>query len=291
MDLKNLGIDVKTVILVSVTVILAVVISRIVRFTLGRFLEKSSKLLKVDPTRYKFFKNGVSLVIYAIALTIIFFSIPSLRVLGISLFASAGILAAILGFASQQTFSNIVSGIFIVIFRPFRVGDIIKVGESYFGIVDDITLRHTVIRDFENKRIIIPNTVISSETVVNSSIDDKKIRRHIDLGISYDSDIDRAIAIIQDEATKHPYFLDNRKPEDIKNNIHPVEVRVLGFGESSVNLRAYVWAEDAIKAFQMHCDLNKSIKKQFDQEGIEIPFPYRTIVYKKEKPSSVKLNR
>jgi len=81
---------------------------------------------------------------------------------------------------------------------------------------------------------------------------------------------------------KHPNFIDNRTEEEKKNKDQAVPVRVVGFGDSSVNLKASVWAEHPGKAYTMGCDLNKSIKERFDKEGIEIPFPYRTIVYKND---------
>jgi small-conductance mechanosensitive channel len=262
--------------------ILAIILARLIRTILTRFIEKSAKTLKTDPTSFKFIKNAISLIIYLVATTLIIYQFPSLRNFAYGLFAGAGIIAAIIGFASQQAFSNMISGIFIVIFKPFRVGDWVKFGTEQSGIVHDITLRHTVIKDFENKRIIIPNSVISSEVITNLNIEDRKIRRHIEFGISYDSDVDKAIEIIQDEAMKHPNFIDNRTKEEKKKNEHPVLVRLMGFGESSINLRAYVWAEDPFKSFDLHTDLNRLVKKRFDKEGVEIPFPYRTIVYKKD---------
>jgi small-conductance mechanosensitive channel len=262
--------------------LLTFILVRIIRHFLTKYIEQSAKRLKTDPTRFKFLKNAISLIMYLVAITIIIYQYPSIRTFAVGLFAGAGILIAILGFASQQAFSNMVSGIFIVIFRPFRVGDWVKIGIDKSGIVVDITLRHTIIKDFENRRIIIPNYVISSEVVINSHIEDNKIRRHIEFGISYDSDIDKAIQIIQEEAMKHPNFIDNRTKEEKKRDEPEVLVRVMGFAESSVLLRAYAWAEDPFKAFDLHTDLNKSIKKRFDIEGIEIPFPYRTIVYKKD---------
>ena len=272
---------VKLTISISILV-LAIIFVRVTRRLIAIKIDKSAENLKTDPTRYKFLKNTISLIIYLIATTLIIYQYPSLRTIAVGMFAGAGILAAIIGFASQQAFSNMVSGIFIVIFRPFRVGDWIKVGQGHSGTVNDITLRHTVIKDFENKRIIIPNSLISSEIVVNNNIEDDKIRRHIEFGISYDSDIDKAIKIIQDEAMKHRYYIDNRTLKEKKANEPEVLVRVLGFGESSVNLRAYVWADNPWNAFDIHTDLNRSVKKRFDEEGIEIPFPYRTIVYKKD---------
>ena len=273
---------IKYAIIVVGAFLAAFILSRILRTLLSKFLKLSSSTLKVDPTRYSFLINGISFVLYTAALIFIFYSIPGLRALGVTLFAGAGIATAIILFASQQAFSNIINGIFIIIFKPFRVDDIIKVGDLRIGKIEDITLRHTIIRDFENRRIVIPNTVIGSETLINSSIRDEHICNWVEFGISYDSDINKAIDIIREEAVKHPNFIDNRTREEKKNNIHPVLVRVIGFGDSSVNLRAFVWSKDHISGFVLKCDLFKSVKERFDSEGVEIPFPYRTIVYKKD---------
>lgn len=263
--------------------ILAYIILRMVRAILNKEINKSSDEIRVDPTKYKFLSNALGFIFYTAALIILFISIPEFRTVGVTLFASAGIIAAIIGFASQTAFSNIVSGIFIVIFKPFRVGDIVKISNLYSGIVEDITLRHTVIRDFENKRLIIPNSVISAETIHNFNIVDEKVNNHIFFGISYDSDVDLATKIIQEEAMAHPNFVDYRSEEELADGTPAVIVRLLEFGESSLNLRANVWTDDPIKGFELKCDINKSIKQRFDREGIEIPFPYRTIVYKEAK--------
>ena len=237
---------------------IAYILLRMLRAILKKFINKSSDEMRVDPTKYTFLSNALGFIIYTIALIVIFLT-------------------------SQAAFSNIVSGIFIVIFQPFRVGDIVKISSSYSGVVEDITLRHTVIRDFENKRLVIPNSVISAETIHNFNIVDEKVCNHIFYGISYDSDIDLAIKIIQQEAMKHRHFIDQRSDEDKARKVPPVVVRLIDFGESSINLRASVWTEDPMKGFELKCDINKSIKERFDREGIEIPFPYRTIVYKEAK--------
>jgi small conductance mechanosensitive channel len=262
--------------------VVAFILSKILRTLFSKFLQLASSKLNVDPTHYSFLNNLISFVIYFGAFIFIFYSIPGLRALGVTLFAGAGVAAAVVLFASQQAFSNIINGIFIIIFKPFRVGDIIKVGTLNIGRIEDITLRHTVIKDFENRRIIIPNAVIGSETLINSSIKDELICNFVEFGISYDSDINKAIEIIRDEAVKHPNYIDNRTKEEKKNNVHPVMVRVIGFGDSSVNLRAFVWSKDHMSGFVLKCDLFKSVKERFDREGVEIPFPYRTIVYKKD---------
>lgn len=278
----DLDINWKSLAIAAVVVVGTLILTRLVRWLINESFIYGSDRLNVDSTRYRFFKNAASFIIWLIALGTLILLIPELKALAITLFAGAGILVAIAGLAAQQAFSNIVSGIFIVIFKPFRVGDMIKVGNLNYGIVEDITLRHTIINNFENKRIIIPNSVISSETIINDSIEDRRVCRWIEVGISYDSDIDRAIEIIQEESVKHRACIDVRTDEDRQNGVPQVNVRVLGFGDSSINLRAFVWSSESLLSVKMHSDINRAIKKRFDAEGIEIPFPYRTIVYKKD---------
>ena len=287
--LKSLNIDWRSLVIIALILMIAIVLSRSVRWLINRSFITASEKIKVDPTRYKFFKNAVSFLIWLIAFGAIVSLIPRLKALAITLFAGAGILMAVLGFAAQQAFSNIVSGIFIVIFKPFRVGDMIKVGSQEYGIVEDITLRHTIINSLANKRIIIPNSIISSEIIVNDSIEDPKVCRWVDVGISYDSDIVLATKIIQEEAMNHHRCIDVRTEQQKEDGFPQVEVRLMSFGDFSVNLRAYVWTNDPFNAIRMHSDINKAIKKRFDREGVEIPFPYRTIVYKTDLPENKKL--
>ena len=286
--LKSINTDPKIIVFIVLIAASAYTLIRIIKWFINKQLIGNADPLKDDVTRYNFFKNGISFIIWMLAIGAIISVIPSLKTLAITLFAGAGILMAILGFAAQEAFSNIISGIFIVLFKPFRVGDMIKVSSLDYGIVVDITLRHTIINNFENKRLIVPNSVISSEIIVNDSIDDSKVCRFIELGISYDSDIDLATRIIQEEAMKHNACIDVRTQSEKKAGKPQVNVRLMSFGDFSINLRAYVWTNNPFEAPQMHADLNRAIKKRFDLEGIEIPFPYRTLVYKKDLPSNAK---
>jgi small conductance mechanosensitive channel len=256
------------------------IVTRILRFVVGRFFRKAAQKLKVDPTRYNFFKNAIDFLVFLLAIIVIFRSIPALSVFGTTLLTGAGILAAIVGFASQSAFSNIVSGVFLVIFKPFSVGDRVKIGQLYSGDVEDITLRHTVIKDFENRRIVIPNSVISNETIINANLVEDKVCMFVELGIALDADIEKAISIIQDETMKHKHFMDNRTEEEKAKGDHPVMVRVMGFTELATQLRAYVWAKNANDGFDIKTDLHLILKKRFDQEGIEIPYPRRLIINK-----------
>lgn len=272
------------IVFVLVVLLVAFIISRILKFMIGRFVKAAAQKLKVDHTRYKFFKNAIDFIIYLIAIIVIFKSIPVLNTYGNTLLTGAGVLAAIVGFASQSAFSNIISGIFLVIFRPFSVGDRVQIGQLYQGDVEDITLRHTVIRNFENRLIVIPNSVINNETIINSTLTNEYVCIFIDIGISFNSNIDRAMRLMEEEAMNHPECKDNRTDEEKSKGEPMVVVRLIALSESAQQLRAYVWASNPTSGFVLKCDLLKSIKQRFDKEGIEIP--YRT-VYLKEFPSTL----
>lgn len=263
-----------------IVLVVSFILTRILRFLVGRFFRKAAEKLKVDYTRYNFFKNAIDFIIFLIAIIVIFKSIPAFSAFGTTLLTGAGILAAIVGFASQSAFSNIVSGVFLVIFKPFSVGDRVKIGQHYSGDVEDITLRHTIIKDFENRRIVIPNSIINNETIINSSLVEDKICLFIEFNIALEADINKAIAILREESFAHPHFKDNRTDDQKIKNDHPIIVRVLGFSESATQLRAYVWAKNPDEGFEMKCDLNQSIKERLDNEGIEKPYPRRIIINK-----------
>ena len=268
---------------VAIIIVAVYLSSFIIRKFLGLFIKRKSLKVNVDPTNFSFLKNSISFLIYTAGLIAIFYITPSLKTVSKALFAGAGVLAAIIGFASQKAFSNIISGIFILIFRPFRVNDVIEINGIDKGIVEEITLRHTIIRNYENRRIIIPNSIISEATIINSNIIEEKIKKFVEFDISYESDIELAKKIIYEEAVNHPLIYDNRSEEDKKVNKPMALTRVIRLGEYSVTIRAYIWAKNNDDAFVLNCDMNESVKKRFDQVGIEIPYPHRTIVNKHSK--------
>jgi small conductance mechanosensitive channel len=219
-----------------------------------------------------FMRNAVTAVILIAATLAIIYSIPSLRSLAVGVFAGASVLAAFLGFASQKAFSNIVSGVFIVVFKPFRVDDIIKI-DGQIGTIEDITLRHTVIRALENKRLIYPNSVIDSEALINWTITDKRAQKFMFISIGYEADLEAAVAIIREEATKHPDLLDERTAEEKAQGVPLVDVPVLDFQNSMINFRIPLWAKDLPTAMRLTWDVQRAIKLKFDQAGIPLGRP------------------
>lgn len=280
MNFKELGIDFYQLIAVVSICGFTILAALIFRYSFNRFVKRQVIMSGNDPTRYRFISHLMTALIYIVGFGWGFSQIDALRTLAASLLAGAGIAAVAVGFASQAALSNIIGGMFIVLFKPYRINDRITLSSGRSGVVEDVTLRHTVIRDFENRRIIIPNSIISNETLVNSDLNDERIIKWIDLGISYNSDIDRAREIIRGEIMAHPMLIDGRNEEQIERGDPQVPVRVISLGESSVNLRAWAWVSSQQDSAVLGWDTLESIKKRFDQEGIEIPFPHRTVYIK-----------
>lgn len=274
--------NINTYVYSIIVLVLTIVFVRVFHVVYFKFLKNQVKSVNLNPTTYNFLGHFIKAIIFIVGFSLAIIHIPQLKNIATSLLAGAGIAAVAIGFASQKALSNIVSGIFIIIFKPFKIGDRLNIKSTLTGMVEDITLRHTVIRDFENKRIIIPNSVISDEVLINFDLSDLKMCKHLEIGISYNSNIDKAKSIIREEIINHPFYIDNRQPEDIENGLPDVTIRVIGLLDSAVNIRAWVWAANSNESFTMHCDLLESIKKRFDAEGIEIPFPHRTVYMRKD---------
>lgn len=236
-----------------------------------------------DPTSYKFLRYLAIFGVYFIGALLAILAFPSLRGIAQTALGGAGVLAVVAGVASQEALANLVGGIFIISFKPFKIGDIIKVDSTMVGTVTEITLRHTIIRNYENKMIVIPNSVINKEKLINYDLGERMCCEWIEIGISYGSDIDLAKHIMREECEDHPNIMDHRSELDIYNNEKKIIVRVIRLDDSAVTLRAWAWSANFADAFVLKCDVLESIKKRFDKEGIEIPFPHRTLVLKKDQ--------
>ncbi len=213
---------------------------------------------------------------------------PFESVLG-KIWGSAGIIAVVVGLAAQESMGNFVNGLLISTFKPFKIGDLVKVNNGeYEGFVVDISLRDTVIQTYENTKIIIPNSTMNKAVLENVSETDQTKGNFLTLDIAYESDLDLAMSIMKEEIMKHPLFLDPRSEEEIKNKVEPVVIRLTWFNESSMTLRTTIYSRTNAEGFAMLSDLRIAIKKRFDKEGIEFPYPHRTITYKHSKEDTEK---
>ncbi|NNE25198.1 MAG: mechanosensitive ion channel family protein [Saprospiraceae bacterium] len=273
----------KAYIIAAIGILLTIILGYIFRRIFRKYIQKSSNELHNDPTNYRFLGYVITAMIYLIGFSWSMYQVPEFKTISATMLTGAGIAAAALGFASQAALSNIISGVFIIIFKPFKIRDRVVIDNGQvIGEIEDITLRHTVIRNYENQRIIIPNNIISSSTILNADYIDEKVQKWVEFDISYSSDIDTARRIIIENVLKHPNFIDARSEEDINNEVAIVPVRVIELGSTYVRLRAWVWAKNQIEATQMRFELFEMVKRDFDKNGVEIPFPYQNVILKSQ---------
>ncbi|RFA31414.1 mechanosensitive ion channel protein [Alkalilimnicola ehrlichii] len=180
------------------------------------------------------------------------------------LLGAAGVVSVALGFASQTSVSNLISGLFLVGERPFGVGDVVRIG-STTGEVLSIDLLSVKLRTFDNLYVRIPNeTLIKSEMTNMSRF---PIRRaDLQIGVAYKESIKRVREVLLEVAERNPVCLEEPKPVFM----------VLGFGDSSINLQFSVWAKRE-NFLELRNSMQEQIKEAFDEHGIEIPFPHLSL--------------
>jgi len=190
--------------------------------------------------------------------------------------AAAATLA--IGFALQDVIKNFVAGVFIYTDKPFRIGDWIE-WQGNSGVVEDISFRVTRVRTFDNELLTVPNNALTSD-VVKNPVAKGTLRLKFVFGIDYEDDVEKATEIIVEEAEKSDAILDDPAPS----------VRLTELADSYVGLQSRIWIDDPSRSdfVKARADYVKAVKKRFDEEGISIPFPQRTVSGRNEwtDPSS-----
>jgi small-conductance mechanosensitive channel len=190
-----------------------------------------------------------------------------------SLVTALGVGSLAIGLAAKETLSNMIAGFAIMIDRPFRPGDRIELSSGEIGDVTEIGLRSTKIKTFDHTIIVVPNAELVNYKVINQSYPDQLIKGKIELGIAYGSDIARAKEVMIEVARSVPHVLSDPPPA----------VYFINFGDSSLDLLMRFWVESYANLFETKDRINMLINERFKEEGIEIPFPIRTIYQGKEK--------
>jgi small conductance mechanosensitive channel len=179
--------------------------------------------------------------------------------------AAAGTLA--IGFALQDVIKNFVAGVFIYTDRPFRIGDWIE-WDSHSGVVEDISLRVTRVRTFNNELLTVPNSQLT-DGVIKNPVEGDTLRRTFVFGIGYEDEIEEATEIIIDEATAHEEILEDPGPS----------VRVTELADSAVGLQARIWIENPSRSdfVRIQSEFVQSTKEALEAAGIDIPYPQRVL--------------
>ncbi len=189
-----------------------------------------------------------------------------------SIFVAAGFASIVVGLAAQSSLSNVISGIINSVSQPFRIGDAVTFRDE-FCYIEDMRLIHTIMRTWDNRRLVVPNSILQNEVIINYSMNDPSVLVPVPVQVSYESDISKAMQIMTDAARSHPDCIPSG---DLPNTV------VMELQDSGILLRLLSMAKDQSTAFGMTRDLLLEIKKDFDEQGIEIPYPKRQLVFGRE---------
>ncbi len=244
-----------------VAAILIFLVGRWVAKVLRGWLEKGMLKAKVDSVLVTFTSN---MVYAALMIFVILAALGQIGVQTTSFIAVLGAAGLAVGLALQGSLSNFAAGVLMIIFRPFKLGDFVE-GGGVAGVVRAIHIFTTTLTTPDNKRVIVPNSKIMGDNIINYSAEGIR-RLDLTASISYGDSIDTAKAALMDELTKNPLVL--KEPAPL--------VGVLAMADSSIDLavRPWVKVQDYWPAFFA---LNEAMKKRIEAEGLTIPFPQRDV--------------
>ena len=260
------GKAIQVLVILSVTVAVARLAGEIFR----NYVQKAGLPIPTTGLAHGIIKGSLILVGFLIILSVIGISVtPILTALGVG-----GLAVAL---ALQDTLSNLFAGIHILMEKPIRVGDFVRLETGQEGYVEDITWRTTRVRVLPNNLVIIPNSKIAQSTLTNYHLPEKRMSLLIPVSVSYSSDPDKVEAILVEETTgsvgEIPGLLGDPAPF----------VRFIpGFGDSSLDFTLICQVGEFVDQYLVQHELRKRIFRRFHGEGIEIPFPHRTVYLKGE---------
>jgi small-conductance mechanosensitive channel len=252
---------------------LAWFVGRILRMAVQRMLAHD-KHEHLDLMAVKFLAKLTRYAVYVFAFAAYAHFVPALSGLGTASLTSIGMISLIVGFAAQNTLGNLIAGISLLLYRPFKLGDRLQVIAPTgleTGTVESLTLGYTLLKTDDNRRVVVPNSIMASQTNINLTANDPRVICSVLIGVSYDSDIDKARAILLDLAGKHP------KAKQVCG------CPLTQLNNSGVVLSLDVWCADALNAITFRCDLLEQATKRFAVEGIRISIPQTMVVLKDER--------
>ena len=250
-------------------VITALLILIIGLYLIKVIIKSSKKIMEkrsVDLTLQKFLSNLGGWI-----LKILLF-ITVISQLGIATTSFAAIIAAAglaIGLALQGSLGNFAGGVLIMIFKPFKIGDLIE-AQGEIGVIKEIEIFTTKLTGLSNKEIIIPNGALSNGNIVNYSTEGTR-RVDLVIGVSYDADIKKTKEVLLEVLTSNPKVLKDPKPS----------VTVLELADSSVNFAVRPWCDTA-HYWDVYFEVTENVKLALDKAGIEIPYPHRVNINKPE---------
>jgi small conductance mechanosensitive channel len=228
----------------------------------------------VDRMAFKFLAKLVRYCVYVFAFVAYAHFVPALSGLGSASLTSISVITVIVGLAAQNTLGNLVAGISLLLYRPFKLGDRLQVTAPTgleTGIVESLTLGYTLLKTDDNRRVVVPNSLMASQTAINLTTNDPRVICSVPIGIGYDADIDKARRILLELGGKHP------KAEKVCGCL------LTQLGASGIVLTLEVWCADSSTAITLRCELLEQAVKCFALEHIAIAFPQSTVILRDDR--------
>ncbi len=258
-ELSHTKVSLASVLFAILIFVSAIKLAKFAGIIVNRSLQKKSVDSVVRDSLEKFSRYLVIMIGMLFALDALGFTLSSLAAFG-------AILMVGIGFGLQNITQNFISGIILLVERPVKVGDIIQVG-SASGKVLDIRVRSTVVQTRDDVSIIVPNSKLLAEEVINQSFLSNRIRRQITIGIAYGSDVSIAMQLLLDAALAQEAVLKEPPPLVIFSD----------FGESSLDFALRFWTTEIWDIDRLCSDIRINIESLFRSHGIQIPFPQRDL--------------
>lgn len=249
------------ILIVVAILMVGILIAKVVTFYLRRSFKD-----KVDKDRLQ---TIVRVAYYSIIIIAVLTVLPILGIKLSGLLVAGGIAGFVIGFASQKIVGNLISGFFLIIEKPIKIGDAVNI-DGIAGIVKDIRIISTVIRTWDGIHIRIPNEKVFTTNITNYVANVVRRFEYV-VGIRYNDDADKAINIIKNLIEEHPFALKDPPSQAFVDNL----------GDNSINIIVRIWAP-VNEWYEVKMELLLEIKKALEKEGIEIAFPQRMVWFANE---------
>ena len=261
---------------VIIVIAVGVIIYLIFQYLVPRFLKRTvgtrmkgkprAEITKRTRTLVRVIRNTISILIGIVILFTI------LAELGINIgpaLASLGVFGIAVGFGAQSLIKDLINGLFILMENQFGIGDVVKIGDVY-GLVEEINLRRTILRDLDGVVHYIPN----GEIIIASNYTKEYSRVNMNITVSYEADLDQVIKVVNGVCSK----LSKERAWQDKIIKTPQVLRIDNFGDSGIDIKI-LGDTTPLTQWEIMGELRKRIKKEFDEQGIEIPYPHMKVYF------------
>lgn len=235
----------------------------VMRRAVDRFLAHRalSQLAAGAHTRFRMIERlaAAAIAFVGLGLALYVVDVGVLRKISVAMFASAGLAGIALGFAAQTTIANLVSGVIIAFVQPLRLGDRVRVEDEY-GQVEDIGLFYTLIKTWDNRRVVIPNQILSNRVIKNYTLRDPRMAATVSLRLDFAADVESVRVTLLEFARAHPLCIDDPEPD----------VELVDADDAGITVRLTAWAADQPDAGKLGAALRERAVKEIAQAGVPL---------------------